>query len=85
MIEPLVGTRTGTVLAVRAVVSGSKSPASVKSPLTGVSSFVEIFSLSSTGGSLNGATVMNIVSFTQIAGIGVPASQMFITAVSGPL
>ena len=85
MIEPLVGARTGTVLAVSAVVSGSKSPASVRSPFTGVSSFVEIISLSKTGGSLNGATVMNIVSFTQIAGIGFPASQILIMAISGPL
>ena len=85
MRTPFDGAITGIVLAVSAVVSGSKSPASVRSPLTGVSSLVEIVSLSITGGSLNGVTVMKIVSFLHLAGIGVPASQIFITARSEPL
>ena len=63
---PFDTSTTGTVLAVSAVVSGSESPASVKSPLNGVSSLTEIFSLSRIGGSLKGVTVTKIVSTEQI-------------------
>ncbi len=84
MIDPLFGPSTGVVFTVNGVPSGSLSPVSVKSPPTGVSSFVVIFSLSTTGASFTGLTVMKIVSFTQLIP-GVPASQTLTITVSKPL
>ena len=83
-IVPFDGPLNGVVFTVSAVPSGSKSPASVKSPEVGVSSFVVLNSLSTIGGSLTGVTTMKIVSFTQIAGSGVPSSQISTTTVSLP-
>ncbi len=53
----------------------SLSPISVKSPLTGISTEVIWYSLSTIGASLIGNTVTNKVSLTQATGIGVPLSQ----------
>ncbi len=84
-IPPWFGPSTGVVFAVNVVPSGSESPAFVKSPVAGVSSFVVMISLSTRGASLKAFTVMKIVSFTQIAGIGNPLSQIDTTTVSVPL
>ena len=51
-IEPLAGPLTGTVLAVRIVPSGSKSPAFVRSPIAELSSLITWNSLSRTGAQL---------------------------------
>ncbi|MNV55580.1 hypothetical protein D3C71_1478170 [compost metagenome] len=82
---PFVGPETGVVLAVKAVPSGSESPASVKSPVAVPSSGIVWFSLSTIGGSFTGPTVMKMVSFTHSAGSGVPSSQICTIMVSGPL
>ena len=50
----------------------SLSPASVKSPVAVPFSGMVIISLSTIGASFTGVTVMNKVSFTQIAGKGSP-------------
>ena len=84
-IVPFVGPLTGVVFAVNGVPSGSKSPASVKSPVAGVSSFVVMVSLSTIGASLTAVTVMKIVSFTHTPGKGRPASQIDTTITSVPL
>ena len=82
---PLSGPESGIVLTVSAVESGSKSPAVRIVPLMMLSSSVEIVSFEITGGSLTGLTVMNNVSFTQIEGNGLPASQTLKTIISWPL
>ncbi len=84
-IHPWFGASIGVVFAVNVVPSGSESPASVKSPVAGESSFVVMISSSIIGASLTGLTVMKIVSFTQIVGIGNPLSQIDTTTVSVPL
>ena len=83
-IVPFDGPLTGVVFAVSGVPSGSESPASVKSPVAGVSSFVVIVSLSTIGASFTGATVMLIVSLIQTTP-GVPASQIDTTTTSVPV
>ena len=57
-IVPFDGPLTGVVFAVNGVPSGSLSPASVKSPVAGVSSLVVIVSLSTIGASLTAVTVI---------------------------
>ncbi len=84
-IVPWFGATTGVVFTVNVVPSGSESPAFVKSPVAGVSSFVVMFSSSTIGASFTGFTVMKIVSLAQIAGIGNPLSQIDTTTVSVPL
>ena len=84
-IVPFDGPLTGVVFAVSGVPSGSESPASVKSPVAGVSSFVVITSLSTIGASFTGATVTVIVSLTHTPGNGRPASQIDTTITSVPL
>ncbi len=84
-IVPFDGPLTGVVFAVNGVPSGSESPALVKSPVAGVSSFVVIVSLSTIGASFTAVTVMKIVSFTHIPGKGRPSSQIDTTTVSVPL
>ena len=83
-IVPFDGPLTGVVFAVSGVPSGSESPASVKSPVAGVSSFVVTTSLSTIGASFTGATVMLIVSLIQTTP-GVPASQIDTTTTSVPV
>ena len=83
-IVPFDGPLTGVVFAVRGVPSGSVSPAFVKSPVAGTSSFVTTISLSTIGASFTGFTVMLIVSLIQITP-GVPASQIDTTTTSVPL
>ena len=83
-IVPFDGPLTGVVFAVRAVPSGSESPAFVKSPVAGTSSFVVTTSLSTIGASFTGVTVTVIVSFVH-ATPGVPASQIETTMMSVPL
>ena len=84
VIVPLLASSTGVVLTTR-LPSMSKSPVSVKSPLTGVFTEVVKFSLSTTGGSFTGFTVTNNVSFTHSTGSGVPLSHTVYTTVSIPL
>ena len=57
IIEPFEGGTSGVVFSTK-FPSTSKSPASVKSPLTEASYATVIFSLSKTGASLIGFTVM---------------------------
>ena len=78
-------------------VAGSKSTVlasmvpstSVSLPVTlnviGVSSGVVALSSFAIGASFTGVTVTKIVSFTQIAGNGVPSSQISTTTISLPL
>jgi len=80
-IVPSVGSTNGVVFTTK-LPSTSLSPASVKSPLTGISSGVVSFSLSTIGSSLTGVTSTKIVSLTHIAGNGVPSSQISTTIVS---
>ena len=63
VILPLEGPETGVVFTTK-LPSTSESPESVRSPLTGVSNPVMSFSLSTTGGSLTGFTVIVMVWFT---------------------
>ncbi len=60
-IPPWFGPSTGVVFAVNVVPSGSKSPAFVKSPVAGVSSFVVMISSSTRGASLIGLTTMTTI------------------------
>ncbi len=73
--EPLLGPSTGVVVTTK-FPSTSESPASVKSPEPVPLNEMTTSSLSTTGPSLIGLTVIKIVSFTQIAGSGVPSSQI---------
>ena len=64
----MLGPETGVVLTTRVVPSGSESPASVKSPPTvELSSVVAFTSLSTTGESLTGITVIVINAWFEIA------------------
>jgi len=65
-IVPFDGPLTGVVFTVNGVPSGSESPASVKSPVTGVSSFVVTTSLSTIGASFTTFTVMNNVPISEV-------------------
>ena len=80
---PLLGPLTGVVSTVNGVPSGSLSPASVKSPVAGPPSSDIVFeSLSTTGSSFTGVTVIIRVSLTQITGNGNPLSQTLTIIVS---
>ena len=71
MIFPLLGPSIGVVFTIK-FPSISLSPASVKSPVAVPFKGMVIISLSTIGASFTGVTVMNKVSFTQIAGNGRP-------------
>ena len=82
-IEPLSGESIGTVFTTK-FPSTSLSPISVRSPPLVPPTGTEIYSLSTTGASLIGVISIKIVSVTQIAGNGVPSSQIVTTTVSFP-
>ena len=65
---PLFGRSTGIVLALKAVVSGSKSAAVIIVLEIGVPSLVDETSFTITGGSFIGRTVMKTVSEVQSDG-----------------
>ena len=79
------GANTGVVFAVSTVASGSASAPVMTVPLTGVSSFVVLASLTITGVSLTEITLNINVSFSHIEGKGVPPSQTLMITVSLPL
>ena len=65
-IVPLLGPETGFVFARRVVPSISKSPASIKSPVTGVLYAQLATSLSTTGASLTAFTVIVIMAILEV-------------------
>ena len=73
-IVPFEGPLNGVVFTTK-LPSISLSPISVKSPPPEPLITTEMFSLSTTGASFTGLTVINNVSFTHSAGNGVPLSQ----------
>ena len=84
-IIPFEGLARGIVSANNVVPSISVSSPPITEPVTKLSSSTSAVSFAIVGGSFTAFTKMISVSFLQIAGRGVPVSQMLKTTVSVPV